>query len=122
MISVPNASVSSSANGGNGGSGGDAATVEMGVTQTPRQPVLLANRPQSLPSPWADREVTGQGAGGNGGTATLSSGGLGPAVFGSSANGGTVTVSGTAIGGNGGGSVPVPTAMAHLLACSAMAA
>jgi hypothetical protein len=38
---------------------------------------------------------------GNGGSATLSSGGLGPAVFGSSATGGTVTVSGTAIGGNG---------------------
>jgi hypothetical protein len=32
----------------------------------------------------------------NGGVATLSSGGLGPAVFGSSANLGTVTVSGTA--------------------------
>jgi hypothetical protein len=39
---------------------------------------------------------------GNGGTATLSSGGLGPAVFGSSTTGGTVTLSGTAIGGNGG--------------------
>jgi hypothetical protein len=34
------------------------------------------------------------------GSASLSSGGLGPAVFGSSTNGGTVTVSGTAIAGN----------------------
>jgi hypothetical protein len=32
----------------------------------------------------------------------VSSGGLGPAVFGSSSSGGTVSVSGTAIGGNGG--------------------
>jgi hypothetical protein len=39
------------------------------------------------------------------GSATLSSGGLGPAVFGSSATGGTVTVSGTAIGGSSGGLV-----------------
>jgi hypothetical protein len=38
---------------------------------------------------------------GSGGSATLSSGGLGPAVFGSSATGGTVTVSGTAMGGTG---------------------
>ena len=80
----------------------------MEVAQTPKQAVSLATRSRSLPSQEAETEVPATiiGGAGNGGSATLSSGGLGPAVFGSSATGGTVTVSGTAIGGNGG-----PTAM-----------
>jgi hypothetical protein len=67
----------------------------------PKQAVSLASRLRS-PRPQQGGPEVSQwwSGGGNGGPATLSSGGLGPAVFGSSATGGTVTVSGTAIGGN----------------------
>jgi hypothetical protein len=77
-----------------------AAAVE--VAQTPKRAGSLAVRPRSLPSQKGSGGGTGFGRVGDGGSATLSSGGLGPAVFGSSATGGTVTVSGTAIGGRGG--------------------
>ncbi len=70
---------------------------------TLRRPALPFSKPPSLPSQRVEMEVvSGTYTGGNGGGATLSSGGLGPAVFGISITGGTVTVSGTAIGGNGG--------------------
>ena len=112
MINVPNASVSSTANGGAGGvvgsvgcgfscvggNGGSANAQASGIA-----------RDQATVSAIATGGNGGQrlcgGAGANGGSATLSSGGLGPAVFGSSATGGTVTVSGTAIGGAGGSTI-----------------
>jgi hypothetical protein len=101
VINVPNASVSSSATGGDGGgktffnfagNGGAANAQASGI---------------ALQKATVSAIAIGGNAGvgfGLAGSATLSSGGLGPAVFGSSVNGGTVTVSGTAIGGNGGDS------------------
>ena len=104
MINVTNAFVSSSATGGTGGFAVlSVVPVSTAVARWLKQPVSLANRQQSLPLPLAELEVRQvRVIAGNGGSATLSSGGLGPAVFGSSASGGTVTVSGTAIGGTGG--------------------
>jgi hypothetical protein len=104
VINVPNATVSSTANGGSGGNspvsigfgfGGSAGSANAQASGIARD--------QATVSAIARGGNGGSGVGGGaGGSATLSSGGLGPAVFGSSATGGTVTVSGTAIGGNGG--------------------
>jgi hypothetical protein len=98
VINVPNASISATANGGPGGSclvnciGGNGGTANVQATAIARDQVTIS-------------AIATGGNGGSflsfGGSATLSSGGLGPAVFGSSATGGTVTVSGTAIGGSG---------------------
>jgi hypothetical protein len=97
---VLNASVSSTATGGNGGqtfdkggNGGSANAEAIGIA--------LGQATVSAIAIGGNAAGFGQGFPGLAGSATLSSGGLGPAVFGSSSNGGTVTVSGTAIGGNG---------------------
>ena len=113
MINVPNASVSSTANGGAGGvvgsvgcgfscvggSGGSANAQASGIARDQATVSAIATGGDAGPG------SVSAGAGANGGSATLSSGGLGPAVFGSSATGGTVTVSGTAIGGAGGSTI-----------------
>jgi hypothetical protein len=108
VINALNASVSSTANGGAGGSGcvapctggfggsgGSANAQAIGIA---RNQVTISAAAIGGPGGSAGDF----GSVGSGGSATLSSGGLGPAVFGSSATGGTVTVSGTAIGGPGG--------------------
>jgi hypothetical protein len=105
VINVPNAFVDSRANGGSGGNspvrvgfggiGGNAGSANAQASGIAQQ--------QSSVAAVATGGNGGSGVGGGaGGSATLSSGGLGPAVFGSSATGGTVTVFGTAIGGDGG--------------------
>jgi hypothetical protein len=110
VINVPNASISSTANGGAGGNAGSSCPGNSG-SLCPGGNGGSANaqasgiaRQQVTVSATATGGTGGlgglDGPAGNGGSATLSSGGLGPAVFGSSATGGTVTVSGTAIGGN----------------------
>jgi hypothetical protein len=117
VINVPDATVRSSANGGAGGgcsslgciggivgsafgsNGGSANVQASGIARD--QVMIFA---AAIGGKGGDGVVNAAGAGaaGAGGSATLSSGGLGPAVFGSSATGGTVTVSGGAVGGNGG--------------------
>jgi hypothetical protein len=108
VINVANAFVSSTANGGPGGSGcfsncgsgqggngGSANAQASGIARDQATVSATARGGDGgavgLPQPFLA---------GIPGFATLSRGGLGPAVFGSSATGGTVTVSGTAIGGS----------------------
>jgi hypothetical protein len=118
VINVPDAFVSSTAIGGAGGPGnGSFFTTGIGNGRGGNGGSANAQA-SAIAQGQATVSATAIGGSGGGvpnlprpfsggfpGAATLSSGGLGPAVFGSSANGGTVTVSGTAIGGRAGGPV-----------------